>query len=248
MTRKIFTLILLIAITSCSYAQTQKKWRGNFLLNGSIENTVIHELKLSYTANTKQGIITDTLTLPVVDGKFSLSNYIEEPLFVTLSNNNSDSIHFFLDPTIIDLHIKKDFNDFTIEGSPTSDEYLEIEELRKGFISKNENQLNSLIKKKNDFAPCETESGDYLQVITEISKLESQADLAALTFASKGNNSFAVLKAMSDFLDPSNKYYKKEVCAQMLHIYKTMPEYTKDTPTGIIVSGGLLKAKLNMKF
>lgn len=243
--KKIFLLSLLAISTSLCFSQSSKKWRGSYLLNGYLKNSSVKEVTLQYTADSKLGIISDTLTAAVANGKFSFSGFIDEPFLATLLINESQ-INFFIDPNIIDLTVEDDNQTFDIKGSVTSNEYLEIEALKKGFTKVNELELTKLLEKQNNVSLADIDQTNKLHI--RIANLEAQHDLAALTFSAKEKSSFAVLYEMNSLLDPSHKYYKKEVCAQLLRIYSLMPESLKDTPTGVNVSGKLLMASMNLKF
>ena len=243
--KKIILLVVLLASISV-YSQSSKKWRGNYLLNGTVENADIKQVSLSYLANSKIGIVADTIIAVVGDNnKFSISGFIDEPIFSTLQVGENE-LKFFIDPAIIDLQIASNNKDFTIKGSSSSNDYLEIEELKKGFAKKNEKELRELNQRLDSALAVKADiMNEYSKRILQ---LEAEPALAALTFASKERGSFAVLKAMDDLLNPENDYYKRDVCMQIMRIYAQMPEHIKDTPTGVDVSGKILKAKLNMKF
>lgn len=243
--KKIFLLSLLALSTSLCFSQSAKKWRGSYLLNGHLKDTSVNEVVLQYTADSKLGIKSDTLTATVADGKFSFAGFIDEPFLATLLINEN-TIQFFIDPAIIDLTVNEDNREFSIKGSVTSNEYLEIEALKKGFAKVNEQELARLREKQKNISLSDIDQINKLHI--RITNLEAQHNLAALTFSAKEKSSFAVLYEMNNLLDPTNKYYKKEVCAQLLRIYSLMPESLKDTPTGVNVSGKLLMASMNLKF
>lgn len=243
--KKIILLFILGIFAVASYSQTTKKWRGNYLLNGHLQDTSVSDVTLRYTANTKFGLVSDTLKAIVANQQFSFTGFIDEPLFATLTVEGND-INLFLDPTIMSIEVEEDNKTFTIKGSTTTDDYLEIEELRKGFAKQSTKELETLRQQKEEVSLSNID--EMNRVLIRIANAESRPDLAALTFAAKDRGSFAVLKELDNFLDPENKYYKREVCAQMLRIYSQMPESLKETPTGVDVSGKLLIAKMNLKF
>lgn len=243
--KKVIFLLIFSITTIAGFSQSSKKWRGNYLLNGYLSDPSVKEVILEYTADTKKGPICDTLTAAVANQKFSFSDFIDEPFFATL-HIGENQLKFFIDPTVINIEIDSNNSDFTIKGSPTSDEYLEIEALRDGFKKKNEKELASLHERQKTISLSNIDEINRIHIKT--ANLEAQVDLAALTFAAKEKGSFAVLYQMNEMLSPENKYYKKEVCTQILRIYSQMPESLKDTPTGVNVSGKLLMASMNMKF
>ena len=243
--KKTILFSIFIICSLLGFSQSAKKWRGSYLINGYLNDESVKNVTLQYVADSKRGMISDTLCVPVANHKFSFSGYTDEPIFATLLVDGNE-LHFYIDPSVMDLEVGEDNKNFTIKGSVTSDEYLEIEALRKGFYQKNEKDLTALYNKQKNTSLSDIDETNRIHI--RITNLEAETDLAALTFAAKEKGSFAVLREMDGLLKPENKYYKREVCAQMLRIYSQMPESLKDTPTGVNVSGKLLMASLNMKF
>lgn len=126
MNRKLILILALVCSITC-FAQGKRKWRGNFLLSGEVENTQTGEAVLSYIDITRKGEEKKEIVAAIADGKFGFSDYLEEPAYAKLKIGNAVHI-LYLDPTQMQIKITAD-DSFEVKGSWTYDDYIKIEQL-----------------------------------------------------------------------------------------------------------------------
>lgn len=126
MTKRLILILALLCSVTC-FSQGKRKWRGNFLLSGEVENLQTGEAVLSYTDITRKGDEKKVIVAAIADGKFGFSDFLEEPAYATLKVGDKEHI-LYVDPTQIQVTITTN-NQLVVNGSWTNDDYIKIEQL-----------------------------------------------------------------------------------------------------------------------
>lgn len=126
MTKRLILILALLCSVTC-FSQGKRKWRGNFLLSGEVENLQTGEAVLSYTDITRKGDEKKVIVAAIADGKFGFSNFLEEPAYATLKVGDKEHI-LYIDPTQMKVTITAN-NQLVVNGSWTNDDYIKIEQL-----------------------------------------------------------------------------------------------------------------------
>lgn len=126
MTKRLILILALLCSVTC-FSQGKRKWRGNFLLSGEVENLQIREAVLSYTDITRKGDEKKVIVAAIADGKFGFSDFLEEPAYATLKVGDKEHI-LYIDPTQMQVTITTN-NQLVVNGSWTNDDYIKIEQL-----------------------------------------------------------------------------------------------------------------------
>ncbi len=126
MTKRLILILVLLCSVTC-FSQGKRKWRGNFLLSGEVENLQTGEAVLSYTDITRKGDEKKVIVAAIADGKFGFSDFLEEPAYATLKVGDKEHI-VYIDPTQMQVTITTN-NQLAVNGSWTNDDYIKIEQL-----------------------------------------------------------------------------------------------------------------------
>lgn len=132
--KKTILFLLLIMLSFSVYGQQKRKWRGNYLISGFIENVTNGKAVLTYDDITRKGVEHKVKEAAISDGKFAFSDYLEEPALVQLTIND-EKYTFYIDPTTMEVNIGKN-NIIEVKGSWTNDDKKQIDQL--------EDRINSL--------------------------------------------------------------------------------------------------------
>lgn len=213
--RKLVLLLTLI-FSIASFAQEKRKWRGNFLLSGEVENMLSGEAILTYTDITRKGEEKKEKIAAIAEGKFGFSDFIEEPAFATLKIGN-DEYNLFLDPTRMNVVVLANNGGIDITGSWTNDDNKKIMQLE-----------------------------ERIRQLADDGKKNSQGNLAELSYASVTRDSFIVLRKMLEVANPQHPYHSDVRSKQMIGILMNMPNDLKDTPTGVRASEALFISSVKM--
>lgn len=120
-------LLLTIFFSLTCFAQERRKWKGSFLLAGQVESLTSGVAILTYNDVSRKGNEIKVLKASIANGKFGFSDFIEEPVYATLSIGDNQ-YNFYIDPTTVSLIVKND-NSIEVTGSWTNDDKIKIEQL-----------------------------------------------------------------------------------------------------------------------
>ena len=165
--KKLLTVVTGVLVTSFSIAQEK---RGPFQLDGSITGKDNGYIYLRYG----NGFYIED-SCAIKNGTFSFKGMLSEPVLATISSNGENGTDFYLDPGSMTIDIKSPtFQEATIKGSGTQNEYLELQEVRasvqremaplsQAFEDANKQYLNAIKARKSE---------------AELSALKAKADAA----------------------------------------------------------------------
>ena len=138
--KKTVLFLILLTLSFSIYGQQKRKWRGNFLISGVIENVTNGKAVLTYDDVTRKGVERKVKEAAIANGKFAFSDYLEEPALVELAINNQ-KYTFYIDPTTMNVNIDAN-NKIEIIGSWTNDDKKQIEQLEERINSLAEGKVN----------------------------------------------------------------------------------------------------------